>query len=95
MTRRKYTRTEACSSHCRMCGLHFASDAAFDAHLAGGRRKWGHYYPEDVKVLRIRTTDGVCNMSAERETGITLWEHWPNVDAVRERKASGKLAKKD
>lgn len=89
-----YTRTDGCSSHCVMCDLHFASDSAFNAHLAGPSRDFGHFYPEDVKELRIRTTDGVCKLGPSRREGITLWEHGPSVDRVRERIQSGDLSKK-
>jgi hypothetical protein len=68
-----------------MCDLHFASTAAFDAHLGGPTYDWDHLYPEDVPVLRIKTEDGMCNMSREREYEITIWEHGPKADAARER----------
>ena len=76
---------QTCKSHWRLCNLHFSSDDAFDAHVVY-KPEHAHLDPRDVKVLRIRTKDATCEMSAEPEHGVTLWEHGPKVDRTRARR---------
>lgn len=47
-----------CSAHCRACDCHFTSTAAFDKH----RRDGQCHDPATRKSLRVRTTDGRCDL---------------------------------
>jgi hypothetical protein len=65
-----------CRCHCRSCGGHFTSLAAFDAHRPknSGLCEW----PSDAPLTE-RT--GNCNITSETFTGISLYEHKKAQDA--------------
>jgi hypothetical protein len=69
MTRHK---TKTCTNHCRTCGRHFASTAAFDKHrvgIIGGEGFAGRQCIDPMSVTRddgehwFRETIGDCRIS--------------------------------
>lgn len=66
------TRRVTCKCHCRDCGSHFTSLAAFDAHLSGkpGTRVC-EFAPDAFREL-----SGVCSIGyAEARGNVTVYEH--------------------
>lgn len=87
--KRSYHPSECCKAHCTFCGLHFASQNAFDEHLAGPNNNFDHYDPSTCERLRVRTRDGLCTLSWNKnpKTGrvvkAKIWEHGPDTDRAR------------
>lgn len=73
--------TPHCRDHCRGCGCHFRSTAAFDYHRVGsiprGTRRCRA--PEQAKRqtgeprLEIVTTEGACTLSGAKMKNVTIW----------------------
>lgn len=67
-------RTPACRCHCRRCGAHFTSEAAFDLHRQGpsGDRRCDL---EDERLIEIE--GGHCRIADPEYpiVGVTLYEH--------------------
>lgn len=64
-----------CTYHCRACGGHFTSLAAFDAHRAGPSADRTCYWPDDAPL--IERQGGVCKHARDGQirSGVTLYEH--------------------
>lgn len=77
-------RQRHCQNHCSACGSHFTSVTAFDAHRHGPFDGDRICWPEHDLPLRPATEDGACDLTATFHEGITIWEHGPQVDKVRE-----------
>lgn len=64
-----------CTHHCRRCGAHFSSLAAFDAHHAGsGAAHEPCVFPEDAPLVELE--GGICSIAGtETKTGVAISEH--------------------
>jgi hypothetical protein len=60
-----------CTNHCRTCGGHFTSLAAFDAHREHFKCTW----PEDAPLVEIE--HGVCTIGDPElpQAAVRLYEH--------------------
>lgn len=81
-----------CRACCPSCGLHFASNGAFDLHLSA--KAEGHRHPREVTTrageprLTVKSTDGECRLGAGTAAPVVVWE----VAGSRERLAARKAA---
>jgi hypothetical protein len=74
-------RTVHCTTHCRSCGAHFSSTAAFDAHRKGPIDARYCEHPNDVVTLAgearlgIKSAAGVCDVASPSspQVGVTVW----------------------
>lgn len=77
------TNARTCTHHCRSCGSHFTSLAAFDAHRPKNGRDGGCEWPDDAPLCEVE--GGECRIaSARSHKGVLLWEH-KNAARARER----------
>jgi hypothetical protein len=69
-----------CRYHCSPCGRHFSSLDAFDLHHVRDDTGWPVCVDpidlEEMKgkpILAVLTTDGVCDVYAEKVENVTIW----------------------
>jgi hypothetical protein len=64
-----------CTYHCRCCGEHFTSLAAFDAHGPRFASAGGCEWPDDAPLVELE--GGTCTIGDPDNPviGITLYEH--------------------
>jgi hypothetical protein len=60
-----------CAYHCRVCGGHFRSLEAFDAHKPRNRREGGCEWPEDAPLVEYW---GTCRIADDKDRhGVTIY----------------------
>jgi hypothetical protein len=69
-----------CTHHCRVCGRHFHSLAAFDLHLEHDTAGWPHcldpldLQDRDTKArLEVVTDDAACRVVEGEQDPVTVW----------------------
>ena len=76
-------RARTCFYHCRSCGSHFTSLAAFDAHRPRNAKDGGCEWPDKAPLREVE--GGECRIaSARSHKGVLLIEH-ENAEKARER----------
>lgn len=74
-----------CRYHCRECGGHLTSLAAFDAHEPRSRTRSGCVWPDDAPLREI--PGGECRIGyAEPVVNVTLYEHARDAERLRTRR---------
>lgn len=83
-----------CRACCPSCGLHFASNGAFDLHLSA--KAEGHRDPREVTTkdgvprLAVKSAVGECRLGLEVLRGVPVWEVAGSRERLAARKAAGK-----
>lgn len=67
-------KSRRCSAHCTVCGSHFSSDSAFDAHRRGPVEE--RYCCDPIDDARFAAADesGSCDLTGRGPlVGVTVW----------------------
>jgi hypothetical protein len=83
-----------CRACCPSCGLHFASNGAFDLHLSA--KAEGHRDPREVTSkdgaprLAVKSAAGECRLGFGVLRSVVIWEAAGSRERLAARMAAGK-----
>ena len=87
-------RAVTCRYHCSVCGGHFSSLNAADAHRHGDHGSGDRHCVEPLDDGRFAevSESGVCSMYAEPKLGVTVWTLAEDLARARERSGGSERA---